>query len=90
MRTPVYLKKFNKDLERCKKRQLDIEELKTLLKILINGEKLPPKYKNHPLSGDYVNCWDCHIQPDWLLIYTLDNKANTITFLRTGTHSDLF
>ena len=90
MRTPIYTNKFQKDLEKCKKRQLDIEGIKTVMGKLISGEQLEPKYNNHPLSGDYVNCWDCHIHPDWLLIYMLDNKANTITFLRTGTHADLF
>lgn len=90
MRTPIYANKFKKDLEKCKKRQLDIEDIKSVMTKLISGEKLEPRYKNHPLFGDYVNCLECHIYTDWLLIYILDNKANTITFLRTGTHADLF
>ena len=83
MKTPIYTNKFKKDLDRCKKRQLDINDIKTILAKLILGEKLEPKYKNHSLSGNYSNCLECHIQSDWLLIYMLDNKANTIIFLRT-------
>lgn len=90
MKTPLYTKKFEKDLERCKKRSLNIDDIKKIMKRLIAGEKLEPKHNNHPLHGDFVNCLECHIYPDWLLIYMIDQKANTITFLRTGTHADLF
>jgi mRNA interferase YafQ len=51
---------------------------------------LEARNKNHPLIGDFAGCYECHIRPDWLLVYMLDNEANTVTFLRTGTHSDLF
>jgi mRNA interferase YafQ len=57
---------------------------------LIEDEPLEARNKNHPLSGDFAGCYECHIRPDWLLVYMLDNEANTVTFLRTGTHSDLF
>jgi len=52
--------------------------------------KLPPKYKPHILSGNYSGHWECHIKPDWLLIWLQDDNSKTITFVRTGTHSDLF
>jgi mRNA interferase YafQ len=55
---------------------------------LINGERLEPKYRNHPLVGKYVGRWECHIEPDWLLIYKLE--GDQIVFERTGTHSELF
>jgi mRNA interferase YafQ len=90
MRTPVFTKKFEKELEKCKKRGLKIEEIREIMKRIVQDIPLEIRNKNHPLSGDYIGCFECHIKPDWLLIYMLDNEANTVTFLRTGTHSDLF
>lgn len=57
---------------------------------LIENKSLELRNKNHRLSGDFAQCFECHIRPDWLLIYILDDKENSITFVRTGTHSDLF
>jgi len=57
---------------------------------ILRNIPLEPRNKNHPLSGNYTECFECHIRPDWLLIYMLDNNANTVIFLRTGTHADLF
>ena len=90
MRTPIFTNKFKKELEKCKKRNLNIDEIKELMNKLIADEPLELRYKNHPLIGDYMGCHECHVRPDWLLIYMLDDEANTITFIRTGTHSDLF
>ena len=90
MRTPIFRKKFKKELEKCKSRGLNMEELKTVMTKLIAGETLEERYKNHPLSGNYKGCLECHIRPDWLLVYILDEEEKTITFTRTGTHSDLF
>lgn len=90
MRTPIFTKKFEKELEKCKSRGLKIEEVKVVIKKLIQDIPLEPRNKNHALSGNYSGCFECHIKPDWLLIYMLDNDKNTVTFLRTGTHSDLF
>jgi mRNA interferase YafQ len=90
MRTPIFTKKFEKELEKCKKRGLKIEEIREIMKSIVQDIPLEIRNKNHLLSGDYVGCFECHIKPDWLLIYMLDNEANTVTFLRTGTHSDLF
>lgn len=90
MRTPITTNRFEKELEKMKKRGLDVDDIKIIMKKLIHDEPLEPKHKNHPLVGNYVGYWECHIHPDWLLMYKLDNKENTITFFRTGTHSDLF
>ena len=60
------------------------------LKKLANGEELPPKNRDHALSGDFSGCRECHIQPDWLLIYEIDDNTLYLYLTRTGTHSDLF
>jgi len=90
MRTPIFTKKFQKELKKCKSRGLKTSEIGDIMAKLIEDEPLEARNKNHPLIGDYAGCYECHIRPDWLLVYMLDNEANTVTFLRTGTHSDLF
>jgi mRNA interferase YafQ len=90
MRTPIYPKKFKKELEKCIKRGWDIAEIKVIMLALMNDETLDQKHRVHLLSGDYIGYWDCHIRPDWVLLYKLDDTENTITFARIGTHSDLF
>jgi mRNA interferase YafQ len=90
MRTPIFTKKFQKELKKCKNRGLNTSEIGDIMAKLIEDEPLEARNKNHPLSGDFAGCYECHIRPDWLLVYLLDNEANTVTFLRTGTHSDLF
>ena len=90
MRTPIFTNKFQKELKKCKSRGLNISEIGDIMAKLIEDEPLEARNKNHPLSGDFYGCYECHIRPDWLLVYMLDNEANTVTFLRTGTHSDLF
>ena len=83
-----YTSQFKKDFKRCKKRGYDIEQLVDMMKLLEHGNKPPAKNKDHGLKGDYSQSRECHIGPDWLLIYQLAN--NDITFVRTGSHSDLF
>ena len=83
-------KKFEKDLKKIKKRGYDIGLLTEVLKILVSGEKLPSKYKDHELKGNYANCRECHITPDWLLIYEIVEKNLILYLTITGTHSDLF
>lgn len=84
----VYQTKFVKDVERAKKRGRDLEKLSIVINLLLEEQVLAAKYKNHKLQGQYKNHWECHLEPDWLLIYI---KAETeIIFARTGTHSDLF
>lgn len=82
--------RFQKDLKRVQRRGYDLALLTDLLKKLAGGEVLPEKNKDHSLSGDYSGCRECHIAPDWLLIYEI-SEGNLILYLtRTGTHSDLF
>lgn len=81
---------FKKDVKLCQKRGYDIELLKKVLKLLENGEPLPQQYLDHPLNGVFKNCRECHILPDWLLIYEYSNNDLLIYLTRTGTHSDLF
>ena len=82
--------KFQKDLKRIQKRGYNISLLTDVLNILANGEKLPRKYKDHSLIGNYKNCRECHITPDWLLIYEISNEELILYLTRTGTHSDSF
>lgn len=82
--------KFQKDLKKVQKRGYDISLLTTVLNILANGESLPQKYKDHNLSGNYKGCRECHITPDWLLIYEILDDELILYITRTGTHSDLF
>ncbi len=82
--------RFQKDLKRIQKRGYDISLLTDIIKKLANGEPLPEKNKDHPLSGDYIGCRECHITPDWLLIYEIDNGELILYLTRTGSHSDLF
>lgn len=81
---------FRKDLKLAQKRGYDLEKLKAVLHVLANGQTLDPKYKDHVLVGNYVGCRECHIQPDWLLIYRVDGDQLIVILSRTGTHSDLF
>ena len=82
--------RFKKDYKLAKKRGYNMELLKDVVNLLARGEQLPEKYLDHPLSGDYRGTRECHIAPDWLLIYKKDNKELILYLMRTGTHSDLF
>jgi len=83
-------KRFEKDLLRCKKRNYDMSLLSEVVSMLANTGTLPEKYKSHKLSGNYAGCWECHIKPDWLLVWQQDDKELILLFINTGTHSDLF
>lgn len=82
--------KFQKDLKRIEKRGYNISLLTEVIKKLANGEQLPEKNKDHNLSGEYSGCRECHITPDWLLIYEIADDELILYLTRTGTHSDLF
>ena len=82
--------KFQKDLKRIQKRGYDITLLKDVLNLLVNGKILPINYKDHNLSGNFKGCRECHITPDWLLIYEIAENELILYLTRTGTHSDLF
>ena len=85
-----FTSKFEKDYKLIKKRNYDISKLKTVVLMLRNREQLPAKYADHVLSGKYTGYRECHIEPDWLLIYQIENERLLLVLLRTGTHSDLF
>ncbi len=85
-----YTKKFNKDSKLIVKRGYNIQKLKNVILMLQRGEPLPQQYQDHALVGNYVGYRECHIEPDWLLVYKIENDTLTLVLLRTGTHSDLF
>ena len=90
MRTFSRTTQFKKDVKRAKKRGKDLAKLKAAMERLIDGHPLPPEFKDHPLRGNFAGSRDCHLEPDWVLIYTLAEKDAHVRFERTGTHSDLF
>ena len=83
-------KKFRKELKKMLKRGVDRTKLSAVVKMLARGETLPPQYRDHALSGDLEGTRDCHITPDWLLLYTIQDDILVLTLTRTGSHSDLF
>lgn len=88
MLKPIFTSRFNKDIKRFKKNKSDIELFKFVTGKLINEKKLDLKYKDHKLSGNFIGRRECHIKPDWLLIYKI--SEDKVIFERTGTHSELF
>lgn len=81
---------FKKDVKRCMKRGLNMDLLDEVILTLEKTGNLPAKYKPHVLVGNYKDCWECHIKPDWLLIWKQEEVIQLISLLNTGTHSDLF
>jgi mRNA interferase YafQ len=79
---------FSRDVKRMKKRGKDLNKLHELVKQLAAGVALPPRYRDHPLIGPWQASRDCHVEPDWILIYTTDSES--LRLERTGTHADLF
>ncbi len=88
MKTTRRTSQFKRDVKRIKQRGKDLDKLKRVLETLVRGEKLAPKYRDHVLVGQYKGTRECHIEPDWLLIYEL--AEDEIVLIRTGSHSDLF
>lgn len=82
--------RFEKDLKLAKKQKKDLNKLFYVIEKLANLEKLDSKYKDHPLLGEYKGLRECHIDPDWLLIYYIENNTLTLVLSRLGSHSDLF
>lgn len=82
--------KFRKDYKKIQKRGYNIKLLENVVKILAEAKTLPEKYLPHPLQGDYKGYMECHILPDWLLIYKIKDDELVLVLSRTGTHSDLF
>ena len=81
---------FKRDLKLAVKRKRDITIMDAVVEMLLSGESLPARYKDHNLSGNWASHRECHIEPDWLLIYYIDDEVLTLTLTRTGTNSDLF
>ena len=86
----VLSNRFRKDLKLAAKRGCDLALLNSIVDRLAQGETLPAKHRDHSLAGDYIGFRECHIQPDWLLIYRTEGEALMLFLMRTGTHADLF
>jgi mRNA interferase YafQ len=83
-------KQFGKDYKKSIKKHLSLELLDVIILSISENKPLPVRCKVHKLEGEYKNSWECHIQPDWLLIWKKDEKYKTIQLIRTGTQSELF
>ncbi len=81
---------FKNDFKLAKKRGLKMELLREVITVLAMGETLPEKNKDHALTGNWIGHRECHILPNWLLVYRLEDEVLVLTLTRTGTHSDLF
>ena len=90
MLTIKYQTIFKRDYKRIKKRGYDTRLLEKVIAILAEGKPLPMEYRDHALAGDYSGCRECHIAPDWLLVYEIVERDLILYLTRTGTHSDLF
>lgn len=84
-----YTKSFQKGLKRAEKRGFDLERLREVVEKLQQGENLDERYRDHKLKGNKADYRECHIQPDWLLIYKVDNNVLILTLVATGSHSEL-
>lgn len=88
MLTPVRSGRFKKDVKLAEKRGKDLDKLKAVLLLLLEGAALPPEYRDHPLKGEWNGFRDLHVEPDWLLIYRIEGEE--LQLARTGSHADLF
>ena len=79
---------FKRDIKKLQKRGKNLDKLKRVIQLLINAEKLESKFRDHQLKGLFKDCRECHIEPDWLLIYRIEGSE--LCLVRTGSHSDLF
>ena len=82
--------RFKKDLKTAQRRGFDMSLLRTVINDLAEEKPLAPKYRDHELSGEYRGFRECHVQPDWLLVYRIEHRELELFLFRTGTHSDLF
>ena len=90
MLTIKYQTAFKRDYKRIKKRGYDLRLLEDVIVLLAEGQELPASYRDHALTGDYSGCRECHIAPDWLLVYEVLQDELLLYLTRTGTHSVLF
>lgn len=86
----VWTSHFKKDYKLAMKRGLNIDLLDDTIRILASQRVLPPEYNDHPLSGNWKSFRECHVEPDWLLVYRIEKDILVLSLQRTGTHSDLF
>lgn len=86
----IWTTQFKKDYKKASKRNLPIDLLDDIIRKLAEGKKLPERNRDHALSGNWAGFRECHILPDWLLIYRIDVDILVLTLARTGTHGDLF
>ena len=86
----VWTTRFKRDYKRAMKRHRNINLLDNIIRTLSRGETLPERHRDHELTGDWVGHRECHIEPDWLLVYRIDGNVLVLTLARTGTHSDIF
>jgi mRNA interferase YafQ len=88
---PVYTKQFKKDIKRLERSgNRNIEKLKTVIRTLLEGKRLDPPYRDHNFKGNFKDRRECHVEPDWLLVYKIDKNEKAIIFERTGSHADIF
>lgn len=85
-----FTNQFKRDLKLAKKQGKDINKLFDIISTLAEGKKLDSKYRDHNLSGDYIGCRECHVEPDWLLVYEVMDHVLILMIYRVGTHSELF
>lgn len=88
--TLEFTHQYLKDLKQARRRHLDESKLNDIILLLMKGKELPDKNKDHALKGNYKGCRECHIPPDWLLIYKRDEGRLILALVRNGSHSDLF
>lgn len=88
MRNLIRGTQFKRDVKLAERRGKNLAKLRELILLLVEGDSLPPRYKDHSLGGNWKHHRDCHIEPDWLLLYKI--VGNDLHLVRTGTHSDLF
>ena len=81
-------RQFDRDLKTAKRRGKALGKLWAVVDVLTRGEKLPPRHRHHKLSGEWCDFWECHVEPDWLLIWHM--RGDTLVLVRLGTHADLF
>lgn len=85
----AFTSQFKKDMKRKRKQGADLAKIDAVITALRKGERLPDRYRDHSLSGTYCGHRECHIEPDWLLIYRIDQSMLVLTAVRTGSHSEL-
>ncbi len=85
-----FTNQFRRDLKLAKKQGKNTDKLFEVISTIAEGKKLDPKYHDHSLCGDYVGCRECHVEPDWLLVYEMMDNVLVLMVYRIGTHSELF